>query len=140
MVFGTFDVIHEGHRSLFSQARAYGDELIVVIALDETVKAVKGNFPDFEEELRRTAVEKEKFVAHAVLGNPGDKYKVIEKWKPETICLGYDQHTFTDTLSFELKTRGIVAKIVRLLPFEPERFKSSKIKAHLASKGRYPRS
>lgn len=140
IVFGTFDVVHEGHRSLFRQAKAYGDELIVVVAKDETVKAVKGNLPHFNEETRLAAVEKETLVNRAVLGNPDDKYAVIEKLKPDIICLGYDQHTFIDQLPEELESRGLSPKIVRLEAFKPEQFKSSKIKAHLTKKGRRPHS
>lgn len=138
MVFGTFDVVHQGHRSLFRQARAYGNELVAVVARDEIVKAVKGRLPHFDEETRRAAVEKEKLVDRAVLGDPEDRYAVIEALKPDVICLGYDQRTFVDQLPNELQKRGISADIIRLKPFKPERYKSSKIKAHLAGKGRPP--
>lgn len=140
IVFGTFDVVHEGHRSLFRQARHHGEELIVVVARDQTVKAVKGRLPHFREEKRRAAVEHEKLVDKAVLGSPDDKYAIIAELKPDIICLGYDQRTFVDQLPEELRKRGVTAEVVMLRPFKPEQYKSSKIKAHLASKGEHPRS
>lgn len=140
MVFGTFDVVHHGHRSLFRQAKACGEELVVVVARDETVKAVKGRAPHFDEETRLAAVEKEKLVDRAVLGDPEDRYAVIAELKPDIICLGYDQAAFIDKLPEELKRRGIAAEVIRLKPFKPELYKSSRIKAHLASRGRRPRA
>jgi len=52
MLFGTFDIFHEGHRDFLRQAREYGDYLIVVIARDETVKNVKGKLPRNNESVR----------------------------------------------------------------------------------------
>ncbi len=140
MVFGTFDVVHEGHRSLFRQAKAYGEELVAVVARDETVKAVKGRLPHFDEETRLAAVENEKLVDRAVLGDPEDRYAVIAELKPDIICLGYDQRAFVDQLPNELQKHGISADVIRLEPFKPEQYKSSKIKAELASRGKHSRS
>jgi len=41
MTFGTFDMFHPGHRYYLSEARKYGDILIVVVALDATVERLK---------------------------------------------------------------------------------------------------
>ena len=94
MVFGTFDYLHEGHKDFFRQAREYGDELVVVVARDNTVKQIKGKLPDHDEETRLMRVSENSFVDKAILGNPGDKYKVIEKEKPDVLCFGYDQKSF----------------------------------------------
>ena len=133
MVFGTFDVIHPGHLYLFEQAKKYGDYLIVVVARDSTVKEVKQHKTMYGEQERLAAVQKTPFVDKAVLGNSGDKYKVIEHHKPDIICLGYDQKAFTDKLEEELKKRKITAKIVRLQSYKPDVYKSTKIKVTLAS-------
>ena len=133
MVFGTFDVLHQGHLYLFEQARKHGDYLIVVVALDSTVEEVKLHKTMYAEQKRLKAVQKAPFVDKAVLGNKCDKYKVIEEHKPDIICLGYDQKAFTDKLEEELKKRKIVAKIVRLKPFKEDVYKSTKIKAAFKS-------
>ena len=39
-VFGTFDLLHKGHRFVLDQAEERGD-LFVVIARDSTVKTIK---------------------------------------------------------------------------------------------------
>ena len=38
IVFGTFDILHQGHLDFFRQAKQYGDYLIVAVAHDENVK------------------------------------------------------------------------------------------------------
>src|SRR3989344_5946032 len=47
MIFGTFDMLHEGHLDFFRQARslAAGPHLIVSIARDASVARVKGAPP-----------------------------------------------------------------------------------------------
>gem|GEM_PF-2920555 len=49
LTFGTFDHLHPGHESYLIQAKAYGDELITIVALDETVKRIKGKLPDHDQ-------------------------------------------------------------------------------------------
>lgn len=128
MAFGTFDVLHEGHRFLFREAKKFGDELIVVVARDVTVKRVKGRLPEMGEEERRSLVEADNSVDKAVLGNVDDQYKVIEKYAPDVLCLGYDQRSFVDKLPAEMKSRGLSPQIVRLPSHEPDKYKSSIIK------------
>ena len=41
MVFGTFDIIHKGHINMLIQAKKLGDFLVVVLACDKTIEAVK---------------------------------------------------------------------------------------------------
>ncbi len=120
MVFGTFDVLHKGHLSLFSQTRKYGDFLIAVVARDSTVKDVKGKSPR-NDELKRLS-EVEKHVDKAVLGYVYDKMKIVKKLKPDVICIGYDQKNFVDELKkFKINT-------ARMKPYMPHIYKSSKIK------------
>ncbi len=52
MVFGTFDMIHEGHADLFRQARALASDpyLIVSVARDAVAQRIKGNRPRHSED------------------------------------------------------------------------------------------
>ncbi|MBW2977337.1 adenylyltransferase/cytidyltransferase family protein [Candidatus Woesearchaeota archaeon] len=120
MVFGTFDVLHKGHLNFFSQAKKHGDYLIAVVARDKTVKEVKGIFPRHNEKKR--LVEVKKHVDKAVLGYIRDKYKVISKFKPDIICLGYDQRSFINGL------KRFKIPIKRLKAYMTHKYKSSKIK------------
>lgn len=124
-MFGTFDGVHEGHRYLFREAKKHGDRLCVVVALDATVRQVKGRDPRFGEQERLRDVAAQAGVDEALLGNPGDKYAVIEQVRPDVICLGYDQRVFADRLEEELAARNLSVRIVRLEAFHPEKYKSS---------------
>jgi FAD synthetase len=129
LVFGTFDVLHAGHLNFFQQAAALGDELYAVIARDETVAQVKGRRARQGELERLSAVKKVNFIKDALLGNADDKYRVIEQIRPDIIALGYDQESFVDRLEQELASRALVCRIVRLKPFQPEKYKSSLVAA-----------
>lgn len=127
MCFGTFDGLHEGHRDFLKQASVHGT-LRVIVARDTTVMQVKGRPPLANETKRVQALKDEGY--DAVLGNQEDKYAVIEEYRPECICLGYDQVAFTDKLEISLLNRGITSKIIRLDAFRPEVYKSSKLNAY----------
>lgn len=129
MVFGTFDYLHEGHYYLFREAKKYGDELIVVVAKDDTVKKVKGRKPEKKEKLRLKEVQNLAEVDKAVLGYKDDKYKIIKKIEPDVIVLGYDQFVFTQKIPKLLIDLGLNTEIIRINSFKPEIFKSSIIKA-----------
>lgn len=128
MVFGTFDIFHEGHKNFLKQAKRCGDWLIVVVARDKTVSEVKGLWPKNNEKKRLKTIKKSKLANKVVSGYFRDKYKIIEKYKPEIICLGYDQFHFTDNLKEILAKRGLKnIQIIRLKAFKPEKYKSSKL-------------
>jgi FAD synthetase len=127
MVFGSFDPLHEGHRSLFRQARRHGDELIVVVARDVNIRKLKGREPREPEQRRLAIVRREPLVDDALLGDEKDLLKVILQQQPDAIILGYDQATFGDEeLRHLLAERGLEPEIMRAVAFEPERYKSSR--------------
>ena len=126
LVFGTFDILHPGHEYFLKKAKEHGDFLVAVVARDLTVKQVKKLMPDNNELERLKAVKKLDMVDDAVLGSmDSDKYKIIEKIKPDVICLGYDQKAFVDNLQAELEKRGLKPEIVRIDAYKPEEHKSS---------------
>ena len=132
MTFGTFDYLHAGHEYYLTEAKKHGDEMITIIARDKTVKKVKGESPDNDENFRKKQLEESGLTNKVMLGNIGDKYGVIRKYRPDIICLGYDQYAFTQKLQKELIDNKMDVKIIRLDPYKPEIFKSSIIKQALA--------
>ncbi len=126
MVFGTFAILHPGHLYFFNQAKKHGDYLIAVIGRDSTVEKIKGAKPKMDENARRQMVEALKIINKAVLGDKKDWYKLIVKYKPDIICLGYDQ-TEPENFREELGKRGVAAKVIRLKDYQPKKYKSSKI-------------
>mgnify|MGYP001589640259 CR=1 FL=1 len=127
MCAGTFDMIHPGHLYFFSEAKKYGDRLVVVIARDETSEKFKGKKPAHDERTRLEAVRMLEIVDEAVLGNKGNIFEIIEEIKPNVICLGYDQKVLKQDLEDELKKRGIKSDVVRISSYMPNVYKSSKM-------------
>jgi len=129
MVFGTFDIFHKGHKNFLEQARQFGDYLIVIVALDRTVLDIKGKLPQNNKNKRLRTVADSNLVDKVVLGNIGDKYKVIAQFKPDVICLGYDQKAFTEKLEEKLREFNLnKTKVIKLKPYEPGKYKSSKLR------------
>ena len=127
MIAGTFDVIHPGHLYYFSEAKRFGDKLVVVVARDSTSERIKGRKPIHNEKERLNAVRSLKIVDEALLGHDGSIYDIISDIKPSAICLGYDQKTTKEELEKELKSRGIKADVIRIGSYMPNVYKSSKI-------------
>ncbi len=125
LTFGTFDIIHPGHIFYLKQAKECGDELVVIVGRDETVKQVKGKYPRNNEEFRLNKIKELDFVNKVRLGNLGDPYGVVREEKPDVICLGYDQDSFTKDLASKIKEFKLNTKIVLARSFKPEKYKSS---------------
>lgn len=121
MVFGTFDGFHQGHRYFLKKSKEYGDYLIVVVALDQTVIQVKKKLPLFDQKTRLMAIRMIPEVDKAILGNPSDKHQVIQNEKPDIICLGYDQTHFTQRLQEHFPH----IPLYRIDPYKAEKYKSS---------------
>lgn len=113
MATGTFDLLHMGHIYFLKEAKKLGDELIVVVACDDTVRKMKHE-PVTPEHMRANIIKELKMVDDAVVGYKDDMYKIVEEIKPDIIALGYDQIHDEKKIKEELKKRGIKAEVVRL--------------------------
>jgi cytidyltransferase-like protein len=130
MVFGTFDMIHQGHENFFRQARALGEEphLIVSVARDSAAARHRGFSPRHHESERLAQVAAHELVDEAVLGDEIGYTAHILAAKPDIIALGYDQAgEYVDNLERDLTNAGWAGKVVRLQAFEPETYKTSKL-------------
>lgn len=114
MASGVFDIVHLGHLHYLQEARKLGDELIVVVATDATVRKMKHE-PITPGKMRVELVASLKPVDRAVLGHEDDIFKTVEEVKPDIIALGYDQHFNENELAAQLHSRGLDGiRIVRL--------------------------
>jgi FAD synthetase len=129
MIFGTFDILHLGHLDLLLQAKNLGDNLVAVVARDDTVSVVKGHKSFNTEDERVAMLSHIDLVDQVILGDLVDKIKVVKDIQPDVIALGYDQESFVADLE---KVKDKI-EIVRLLPFHPEKNKTGKIKEYLQS-------
>lgn len=131
MIFGTFDIVHAGHLHMFKEAKEYGDKLIVVIARDVNVEKIK-NFGSLHNENERfNFLQNIKLIDEVVLGDKTDVYKVIKDIKPDIIALGYDQKVYIDKLEDAITQAGLNTRIVRLAAYEPNKFKTHKIRKYI---------
>ena len=128
MAFGSFDILHKGHEAYLKEAKGYGDYLIVIVARDENIIRFKGRKPKNDENSRLGQIKKLNFVDEAVLGRKGNIFDVLEEFKPDIVCLGYDQKTVEEEkLREELEKRNIQAEIARAKPYKEDVYKSSKL-------------
>lgn len=130
MVFGTFDMIHEGHTDFFKQARSLAREpyLIVSVARDSAAMRHRGKSPRHSESERLSRVQAYPLVDDAILGDEKGYLAHIIEAAPDIIALGYDQAgEYVDNLERDLTQAGLSTKVVRLNALEPEKFKTSKL-------------
>ncbi len=132
MVFGTFDMVHDGHIDLFRQARALAEDpvLIVSVARDSATARVKGTAPRRGAEERLALVRACDLVDEVLLGDERGYIEHISAAHPDIIALGYDQAgEYVDTLEADLQAAGVSVRIVRLHPFQPDIYKTSKLRS-----------
>src|SRR3990167_7203404 len=116
MVFGAFDGLHPGHIDFFEQAKELGDHLIVSVGTDKNVEKIKGKKPLFSEKERLGLLSQITIVDKVVLGSEENFYDHVKSFKPDVICLGYDQWASEDEVRKELIGVGLSkTKVVRLV-------------------------
>ena len=117
MATGVFDILHLGHVHYLEEAKKLGDELVVVVATDETVRRRKHE-PITPEEMRLKMIQSLKAVDRAVLGKEGDMYEIVREIQPDIIALGHDQAHDPEAIKKELAKRGLNVEVVRLPQFD----------------------
>src|SRR3989344_2050046 len=132
VVFGIFDGVHDGRRDLFSQAKALGDEVIVIVGRDETAEKLKGKKPKYSEDERIKMLRAEPLVDDALLGDTElSTYTVLVRCNPDVVCLGYDQDELEGDLRQWLvlrpldSTRGKQIELRRAKPYKADALHSS---------------
>jgi FAD synthetase len=116
MAVGVFDLLHAGHLHYVEQAKSLGDELVVVIAHDDTVRKRKHE-PVINQNLRRRMVAGLKPVDSAIVGNSPDVpiFEILKQVQPDIIALGYDQKHSMEAIQSGLNENGYDdIKVVRV--------------------------
>ena len=91
VVFGVFDLIHPGHLYFLKQAKKYGEHLTVVVTRDARAIAEKRRKPIFNGRERLQIVRAIKWVDYAILGDGVGEWRVLDRLRPNVVCVGYDQ-------------------------------------------------
>ncbi len=128
LVFGTFDVIHPGHKWFLQQAGKLGGRLVAAVARDNFIKEWKGHAPVLDETRRMEALEESGYVASAILSDEDIRtYGVVLIAKPDVICLGHDQKALKDDLESWLSAHSdIVPEIIVLAPWKRSQYSSTR--------------
>jgi len=113
MASGVFDILHPGHLHYLEQAKRMGDELVVVVACDDTVRRLKHE-PVTPQEMRRRMVESLRVVDMALIGHQGDMFEIVKEIRPDIIALGYDQEFNEEDLRSKLLERGLDVDVRRV--------------------------
>lgn len=99
LVFGTFDGLHPGHVFFLRKAKSKGDELVVGVARDRHVEALKDKRPVNIEEKRLKAVADQTLVHEAFLCDLDlGSFNIMKEVVPDLIVLGYDQADLENAL------------------------------------------
>jgi len=105
MTGGCFNKIHEGHRKILNKLKEKGK---VIIVLTHDLHNRKKNALPARQ--RKKNLEKEGLADEVVIGDPHDYMKVIRKYDPDIIALGYDQK-----MPDKIKTK---ARIIKMKKYE----------------------
>ena len=139
LVFGTFDIIHPGHRWFLRQAASHGDRIVAVVSRDRFVSDWKGSPPVTDENMRRSSLISSGLVDDAVLSDLTIRtYGVLERLVPDIICLGHDQKALKDDLESYLDQRVYEFSrptIIVLKPWKRGCYSSSRLNRPLRGVG-----
>ncbi len=131
LVFGTFDIVHPGHMFLLRKAREGGNYVTAVIARDKNVRKIKGHPPINKEQKRIEVLRSTHLVHAAILGDLDDPLKILEKYRPDIIYLGYDQKHFVPELEAYLKRKKMKTKILRVAAYKPRIYHGARFRRGL---------
>ncbi len=119
LTFGTFDAFHPGHEHVLSEAAKLGDRLVVGVARDAHVAALKNKSPRDDEQARLDRILAHPLVSDATLSDEElGSYRILDALKPDVIALGHDQDALRDSLEAWMSSTGIQIPIVRVKPLK----------------------
>ena len=129
MVFGTFDIVHDGHRHLLREAAEMGDEVLVVVSRDEHVLELKGTLPMNRLADRIEAISCESEVTEVIAGDDElGSYGVLVEHEPHTILLGYDQDDLKESIATWMGEQGVkTISCTYASAYMPDLFNTSRI-------------
>lgn len=124
LIFGSFDGLHDGHRSLIEQARQHG-AVTISLAPDTQIQTLKGHIPKHNFTERKQTLLKN-FPDTTIIPSDTDRsWNTVTQTKPDCIVLGYDQTRLQDALETFLKQNNLNIPIHIAESHAPEKYKSS---------------
>ena len=90
ITYGTYDLLHYGHKRLLERAKALGDYLIVGVSTDDVVRNYKNKTPIIPFEERKQIVEAIRYVDKVVPQESMDKVAAWDKLHFDVMFHGSD--------------------------------------------------
>ncbi|MBI9098970.1 MAG: adenylyltransferase/cytidyltransferase family protein [Spirochaetaceae bacterium] len=126
LVFGTFDVIHPGHKFFLEQSAEYGDKLVAVIARDDFVSSIKKKTPVHSQEERIKHIISSGLVDDACLSDKiTGTFNVVMKINPQVVCFGHDQIKLAESFKKWMDIHDKKIEIVTVDPYKREKYSST---------------
>jgi rfaE bifunctional protein nucleotidyltransferase chain/domain len=102
---GCFDIIHRGHVEYLAKAASFGDQLIIGLNTDASVKRLKGTArPVQDENTRALVLAAFSFVSKVVLFDEDTPYELIKLVQPDILVKGGDYKP-EDIVGYDLVTK-----------------------------------
>lgn len=128
---GVFDILHEGHISILSEAASFADILIVGINSDASVKKLKGeNRPVNSEDSRALIIASLIMVDAVVIFDEETPIEIIKLIQPDVLVKGGDYTMDTIVGAKEVLDNGGRVEIIPLR----EGFSTTKIMNRICGK------
>ncbi|MBS1736406.1 MAG: D-glycero-beta-D-manno-heptose 1-phosphate adenylyltransferase [Bacteroidetes bacterium] len=113
---GVFDIIHEGHIALLSQAASFADVLIVGINSDDSVKRLKGNSRPVNAQASRALVMASLvMVDYVIIFEEDTPLEIIKIIEPDVLIKGGDYTMDTIVGAKETTAAGGKVEIIPLV-------------------------
>lgn len=88
---GCFDILHRGHVEYLAKAADFGDEMLIGLNTDASVKRLKGSSRPINDEYARAIVLSGlEFVSAVVLFDEDTPYNLIKAVQPDVLVKGSD--------------------------------------------------
>lgn len=104
---GCFDIIHRGHVEYLAKAADYGNELVIGLNTDNSVRRLKGETRPVQDEMARAAIMASlQFVSAVILFDEDTPYELIKKVQPDVLIKGSD-YNIEDIVGYDIvKAKG----------------------------------
>lgn len=113
---GCFDVFHPGHLHILSEAKSFGDYLVVGLNTDASVKRLKGNDrPIHNEQQRAELLAALKLVDAVVHFDEDTPLNLIKSLQPDVLVKGADYTIDQVVGAREVESWGGEVRLVELL-------------------------
>ncbi len=113
---GCFDLLHDGHLQLLTQAKMIGGQLIVGINSDASVKRLKGpSRPIKNQDSRALQLAALLMVDAVVIFEEDTPLELIKKIQPNVLVKGSDYNTETIVGAGEVLSHGGTVEIIPLV-------------------------